>query len=106
MKKLILVVVILAGGISSFAFPTNRLSNETTTVVKIESFTEISLDELPDAIKTAVQNDFASATLSKAYVNESEQYKLILVNEDGSESTVYADKDGNWIDEEAIVSEE
>lgn len=101
MKKLILTVAILAGGMSTFAMPNTVLPLEAINIVVNDEFKEIAVDKLPAAVSSAVKNDFATATISKAYVNTSEQYKLEL-SLDGSTSTVYADKDGNWIEESAI----
>ncbi|MFI0430184.1 hypothetical protein [Mariniflexile sp. HMF6888] len=102
MKKLILTVAILASGVSTFALSNNILPVETTSVVMNEEFKEIAIDKLPAAVTNAVEKDFASATINKAYVNSSEQYKLELTI-DGSTSTVYADKDGNWLEESAVT---
>ncbi len=102
MKKLILTVAILASGVSTFALSNNILPVETISVVMNDEFKEIAIDELPAAVTSAVEKDFASATISKAYVNSSEQYKLELTI-DGSTSAVYADKDGNWLEESAIT---
>jgi hypothetical protein len=101
MKKLILTVAILAGGMSTFAMPNTVSPVNAIHVVVNDEFKEIAVDKLPAAVTSAVKNDFATATISKAYVNTSEQYKLEL-NLDGSTSTVYADKDGNWLEESAI----
>ncbi|ALJ05621.1 hypothetical protein APS56_11000 [Pseudalgibacter alginicilyticus] len=103
MKKLILAVAIVASGVSTFALSNNIINNNEAVVVVVnEKFTEIAVDKLPTAITDAVAKDFASATISKAYVNSSEQYMLTLSVE-GSESTVYADKEGNWIEEADVV---
>ncbi|MBP0903733.1 hypothetical protein ACFSKN_04025 [Mariniflexile gromovii] len=101
MKKLILTVAILASGISTFALSNNILPTEGISVVMNEEFKEIAVDKLPAAVKSAVEKDFASATISKAYVNSKEQYKLEITIEE-STSTVYADKEGNWLEESAI----
>lgn len=101
MKKLILTVAILAGGMSAFAMPNTVLPTEEINLVINDEFKEIAVDKLPAAVSSAVKNDFSTATISKAYVNTSEQYKIEL-SLDGSTSTVYADKDGNWLEESAI----
>lgn len=103
MKKLILTVAILASGVSIFAL-SNSISpvDEVISVVMNDKFKEIAVDKLPVAVTDAVTKDFASATISKAYVNEGEQYKLELTI-DGSTSTVYADKDGNWLEESTVT---
>ncbi|GAA3629040.1 hypothetical protein GCM10022397_13110 [Flavivirga jejuensis] len=75
--------------------------NAEITITMNEEFKEISLDKLPEAVIKAVKKDFATATISKAYVNSSEQYKLLITVEK-SESTFYIDKDGNWLEEDSI----
>ncbi|QTE22384.1 hypothetical protein [Polaribacter cellanae] len=102
MKKLILTVAILAGGFSTFATPNNIVKAETICVVSIEGFKEIAVDKLPKAVLDAVLKDYAKSKISKAYVNESKQYKLEL-NTDEVISTVYIDKDGNWLEETDII---
>jgi len=105
MKKLILTVAILAGGMSTFAMPNTVLPLESINIVINDEFKEIAVDKLPASVTSAVKNDFATATISKAYVNTDEQYKLEL-SIDGNTSTVYADKDGNWLEESAIKGKE
>ncbi|NJB84113.1 hypothetical protein [Wenyingzhuangia aestuarii] len=101
MKKLILSIAILASGVSTYAI-TNNVSPETSiNILMNDGFTEISAEELPATITTAVQKDFPSATITKAYVNTNGQYKLELTADEASH-TVYADKDGNWLEESAV----
>ena len=68
---------------------------------KIEAFKEIKVSELPAAVSNAVSQDFASAKVEKAYVNDKNEYKLVLqaAAEDGNvtSKTVFATKDGEWI---------
>lgn len=106
MKKLILTAAILLGSISAFALTSNNEINETCNFIKVsEEFTEVGVDELPDAIISAVKNDYASSIITKAYVNNSKQYKL-LITVDGNLETVYADEEGNWLEESNIKTEE
>jgi len=67
-------------------------------LVVADDFKEISVSEVPQAVSDAVAKNFPTASLDKAYTNEEKQYKLVLSLEDGTEGTVYADEDGNWID--------
>ncbi|OEK08756.1 hypothetical protein A8C32_00315 [Flavivirga aquatica] len=97
MKKLILTVAILAGGISTFALSNNILPTETITILNQE-FKEITINELPTAVTNAILKDFPSATVSKAYVNNKGQYKLILSIKEESK-TVYANEKGEWLEE-------
>ncbi|QTE22383.1 hypothetical protein [Polaribacter cellanae] len=105
MKKLILTVAIVASGFSTFAFSDNVLPVETITVSVVKDFKEVALDKLPKAVSDAIAKDYSSSTISKAYVNDSEQYKIELKTAE-VESTVYIDKDGNWLKEADIVNDE
>lgn len=102
MKKLILTVAILASGLSTFATSDNFLKAETICVTSIEEFKEITEDQLPKAVLDAVTKDYSKAKISKSYVNENEQYKLEL-NIDEVISTVYIDKEGNWLEESDVI---
>lgn len=98
MKKVLLSAAIVLGGLSSFtasAFTMNNLDE--VVIVNQQEFKEINVNDLPQAVKDALAADFENATLDKAYVNDKEQYKLDISVE-GMSSTVYADKDGNWIE--------
>src|SRR5690606_15448175 len=94
---------ILASGVSTFALANNILQSETITIVANDDFKEIAADKIPAAITDAIAKDFASATISKAYVNSSEQYKIELTIDENT-STVYADKDGNWLKEADVIA--
>ncbi len=75
------------------------VATEATEVVEAQDgFTEVAIEELPAAISEALATDHPGATISKAYVNESAQYKLEVANEDGSAVELYADAEGNWIE--------
>ncbi len=67
-------------------------------VASQDSFNEVAVEELPEAITTALEAAHPGATISKAYMNEESQYKLEVANEDGSEVELYADENGNWIE--------
>nr|WP_299031070.1 hypothetical protein [uncultured Tenacibaculum sp.] len=97
MKNLILAAAILAGA-STYA-TVNNTNTPITQVHKIveNGFQEISLDKIPTTITNSLKNSFPSATLSKAFVNEKEQYKLEISVENETK-TLYADKDGNWLE--------
>jgi hypothetical protein len=96
MKKLILAVAIVASGLSTFALTVNPIQSEITTVSISEEFKEVTLENVPTAVTDALAKDLSTATLNKAYVNSSEQYKLEITM-DGTDNVVYADKDGNWL---------
>ncbi len=101
MKKIILSIAILASGVSTYAMSNSVVPTISINSVMNEEFTEVSLDKLPEAIKETVNKDFPAAKIDKAYINESGQYKLEL-SADGATSTVFIDKDGNWLETSAI----
>lgn len=103
MKKLILSVAILTSGVSAFALSNNIVFSEAeiVAITMNEEFKEISLDKLSEAIVDTIKKDFPSAIINKAYVNENEQYKLLIIV-DENESILYIDKEGNWLEESDI----
>lgn len=101
MKKLILASVFTLVGLTAFAQEgenNSLMASPDAVTITEDGFTEITMDKLPEAVIAAVTKDFATTTVSKAYVNEEMQYKIELSNEEGSISTVYADEEGNWIE--------
>lgn len=69
-----------------------------TAVEEQDGFNELALEEVPEAITAALEAAHPGATISKAYVNESAQYKLEVAKEDGETAELYADAEGNWIE--------
>jgi len=96
MKKLILSAAIILGSLSI-----NASTNVQAEPIKIQSnfqttFTEIALDTVPAAIKTALEAAYPGAVLEKAYKNENNEYKLDIAVGD-QKATVYSDVEGNWL---------
>ena len=99
MKNLALATVLSFVGITAFAnVETPELENNNAMEIVQGDFEEISVSDLPSAVTSAVESDYPTATISKAYKNDQDQYKLDLTLEDGTTGTVYADAEGNWID--------
>lgn len=63
-----------------------------------KGFNDVSLDELPESVSTAIEENYPNATINKAMVNKKMQYKLEATMEDGSTETMMMDKDGNSIE--------
>lgn len=106
MKKLVLTVAlaVFTSGVSIYASESNNnQSNEIIKVVTNDEFKEIAVADLPESVTKAIAKDFETATVTKAYVNASMQYK-IAIKVDEKESVVYADKDGKWLKEEDITT--
>ncbi len=99
MKNLFLLGALAIGSLSVTAQEADVAQVDATEViVAMDEFTEIALSELPTAVSDAVANNYPTATINKAYVNEEKQYKLEVSLEDGTSGTLYADENGNWLD--------
>ena len=61
-------------------------------------FSEIATAELPEAVTKAIDTYYPTAVIKKAYVNNSQQFKLDIVLKEGNKGTIYADRDGDWIE--------
>tara|TARA_R110002051_G_scaffold234092_2_gene295727 strand:- start:18515 stop:18817 length:303 start_codon:yes stop_codon:yes gene_type:complete len=99
MKKLILASVFTFVGLTAFA-QENETAMAATEVIEAtqDGFEAIELDKLPEAVSAAITKSYPTATVDKAFVNDKMQYKLEVSLEDGTKGTLYADKDGNWIE--------
>ncbi|MBC9795402.1 hypothetical protein [Sinomicrobium weinanense] len=96
MKKIVFASVLALGSLTAISATTPVVHDGIMDVVLQEEFTEISADELPQAVKDALAADFPNATLDKVSVNENKEYKL-EVTIDGTASVLYASEDGEWI---------
>lgn len=102
MKKLFFVLALSMGTMTAFA--QEEVAEQATDAAVEEvaatqdDFSEIAAEELPEAVTSAVAKNYPTASIDKAYVNESKQYKLEVSLEDGTAGTLYADENGNWIE--------
>ncbi len=100
MKKVFLVAALSLGTMTAFAQEEETAVEAVATEVMEEqdAFTEIAIEELPEAITVALEAAHPGATISQAYINEAAQYKLEVAKEDGEAVELYADAEGNWIE--------
>ena len=106
MKNLIMILAV--GTTMIFASPSvnaqeNTGGENTSTTVEDPThaieYKEVTADELPEAITAALEKDYAGTKISKAYINDKKEYKLILETQAGSApQTLYANEKGEWID--------
>ena len=96
MKKLILSTAIILGSLSIYATTTTNGEPVKTTVNFQSEYKEIKTDEIPAAVKTALETAYPGAKLEKAYINEKNEYKLEIAVGD-QKATVYSDVNGNWL---------
>jgi uncharacterized iron-regulated membrane protein len=95
MKKLIITATIVLGSLTSFASNPVGSSNTIITIVQ-EEYTEITTDQLPEAVVSALEKTYPDATIDKAFVNQKKEYKLEITVGD-QKAAVFADANGNWI---------
>ena len=100
MKKVLLVAALSLGTMTAFAQEEETAVESVATEVMEEqdAFSEIAIEELPEAITVALEAAHPGTTIAKAYVNEAAQYKLEVAKEDGEAVELYADAEGNWIE--------
>jgi hypothetical protein len=96
MKKLILSAAIVLGSLSTYATTAPIVSSAIKTVSIQEEYTEVKLEEVPEAIKAALKTAYPSAVLDKAYVNATKEYKLDVTIGD-KKGNLFADANGKWI---------
>ena len=97
MKKLILSAAILLGSLSTFAQTSVPAKTTVTTQTTVaETYTEITIGEVPEAVKSALTKAYPTAILNKAYINEKKEYKLEITVGD-KVGALYADATGNWM---------
>ena len=110
MKKIFFVLALSIGTMTAFAqdevteqatetaVEATEAIDESDVVAAQDNFSEIAAEELPEAVTEAVSKNYPTASIDKAYINESKQYKLEVSLEDGTAGTLYADDNGNWIE--------
>ena len=96
MKKLILSAAIVFGSLSIYASTITDAHPAKTSVVFQSEYTEINKDDVPAAVKTALETAYPGAVLEKAYKNDKNEYKLDIAVGD-QKATVYSDAAGNWL---------
>lgn len=97
MKKLFVAVALVMGVGTSVAFAGN-MSTNVCTVASINEFKPVDVKDLPQVVQDAIKKDYADLLVKEAAVEEDEEggktYKVVLVNQDNEESTVYYNENG------------
>tara|TARA_R110000796_G_scaffold250788_3_gene380640 strand:+ start:44766 stop:45071 length:306 start_codon:yes stop_codon:yes gene_type:complete len=100
MKKLVFATALAIGSLGTIT------ATETTPIfhdgimegIFSQDFTEIKLEEVPEAITKALEKDFPGATITKAFINGESEYKLEVAKSESESVELYADAEGNWLD--------
>ena len=97
MKKLFVAVALVMGLGTSVAFADNFMV-DSVTVTMINDFTPIEVKDLPAAVQEAITKNYAESTIKEVAVEANEDgtktYKVVLTDEEGTESTVLFSESG------------
>ena len=97
MKKIFVAVALVMGLGTTVAFAEN-LTSDVETVMAVNDFTPIEVKDLPAAVQEAITKNYAEATIKEAAVEANEDgtktYKVVLTDEEGTESTVLFSESG------------
>ena len=97
MKKLFVAVALVMGLGTTVAFAEN-LTSGVETVMAVNDFTPIEVKDLPAAVQEAITKNYAESTIKEAAVEANEDgtktYKVVLTDEEGTESTVLFSESG------------
>ena len=63
-----------------------------------DGFSEVTVEEVPEAITAALEEAHPGATIDGASMNEDSQYKLAVTTEAGESAELYMDAEGNMIE--------
>lgn len=96
MKKLLLSAAIVLGSLSIYATNADATVEHVNIISTQETYTEVTVDAVPAAVKTALQTAYPGAKLNRAFVNDKKEYKLEISVGD-QKATVYSDVNGNWL---------
>ena len=97
MKKVLVAVALVMGLGTTVAFAEN-LTSGVETVMAVNDFTPIEVKDLPAAVQEAITKNYAESTIKEAAVEANEDgtktYKVVLTDEEGTESTVLFSESG------------
>ena len=101
MKKLFVAAALVMGLGTSAAFADNFMVDSVTVTMENNGnywYTPIEVKDLPAAVQEAITKNYAEATIKEAAVEANEDgtktYKVVLTDEEGTESTVLFSESG------------
>ncbi|WP_209401743.1 hypothetical protein [Pseudozobellia sp. WGM2] len=101
MKKLFITTVFALGTMTAFAQEeqATEAQDAATEAVAQDGFSEVSLEEVPEAVTSMIETNYPGATINKAHMNEENQYKIEVSLEDGTSGALLVDEEGNAIEQ-------
>lgn len=95
MKNLVFATALAVGSLSPVLASQPIFHDGIMEVIFAQDYTEVAVEKLPDAIKTALERDYPGSVVDKAYVNEEGEYKLEVTLSDDTTQELYIDAEGN-----------
>ena len=108
MKKICLTVVAASAMLFSAQNLTAQEAVPTevaveTTQQELTDYVKIEITDVPAEVQQALERDYEGAVISEAFVKEEEggekKYKLVVKTAAGEEQELFADAQGNWIED-------
>ncbi|CAM3386030.1 hypothetical protein [Zobellia roscoffensis] len=101
MKKLFITSVFALGSLTAFAQEeqATEAAETATEAVAQDAFSEVALEEVPEAVTAMVETNYPGATINAAAKNEANQYKLEVSLEDGTSGALIVDEEGNAVEQ-------
>lgn len=105
MKKLSITIMAAAAMFFSVQTTNAQVTGEESAATEQvaptqEEWTQIKAEELPAEVQAAIEKDLAGITVSETYVKEKDgvkTYKVVVSTADGQTKDLFADANGNWI---------
>ncbi|HEA20302.1 hypothetical protein LCGC14_1415350 [marine sediment metagenome] len=119
MKKLFITTVFALGSLAAFAqeaetaepqdaateVPAEATDAATETAaegqeaVAQDDFSEIAIEEVPEAVTSMIETNYPGATMNAASKNEAGHYKVEVSLEDGTSGALIVDEEGNAVEQ-------
>ena len=64
-----------------------------------DDFSEIAIEEVPEAVTSMIETNYPGATVNKAHKNEAGHYKVEVSLEDGTSGALIVDEEGNAVEQ-------
>lgn len=97
MKSLVFATALAVGSLGPVLASQPIFHDGIMEVIFAQDYTEVAVEDLPDAITAALERDYTGAVVDKAHVNEEGEYKLEVTLSDDASQELYIDAEGNWI---------
>lgn len=70
-----------------------------TEAVAQDDFSEIAVEEIPEAVTAMIETNYPGATVNSAAKNEAGHYKVEVSLEDGTSGALILDEEGNAVEQ-------